>query len=64
MAKENKGVSVLGLNKSFIQFKGVWMWDNSQPELFTSFKGRPSDVWVCSFPRSGKFSIYDILFAF
>jgi hypothetical protein len=21
-------------------------------------------VWVCSFPRSGKFSIYDILFAF
>ncbi|XP_060603047.1 sulfotransferase 4A1-like [Ruditapes philippinarum] len=62
MAKENKGVSALGLNKSFIQFKGVWMWDNSQPEIFTSFKGRPSDVWVCSFPRSGTTLVQEIVY--
>lgn len=43
-----------GLNKSFMQHQGVWMWENSQPELFPEFRTRDSDVWVCSFPRSGR----------
>lgn len=38
------------------------MWDNSQPELFAEFKGRPSDIWVCSFPRSGTTLVQEITY--
>lgn len=53
-----KNETSVGLNKSFKQYRGVWMWDNSQPELFPAFEGRPSDIWVCSFPRSGKVIVF------
>ena len=38
------------------EYNGAYMWDCAEIEQFPSFKCRDDDVWVCSFPRSGKSS--------
>ena len=37
------------------EYKGMCILVGTEIEDFSSFKCRDDDVWVCSFPRSGKY---------
>ena len=37
-------------------FSGVGVWEGTQIDEMPNFRVRNDDVWVCSFPRSGKYT--------